>query len=70
MLHRHATDCPFVAIGDGTLQAADADGTKRPVMALKDGQVVFRKLDGQDTHAAVNVGATPWRNIVVELKQN
>jgi hypothetical protein len=33
-----------------------------------DGDVRFRTVNDESVHEAVNVGATPWRNIVVELK--
>jgi predicted metal-dependent enzyme (double-stranded beta helix superfamily) len=68
-LHRHTNDYLYVVIGGGTLQALDADGhPKRPPERMDDGAVRFRTLDGQDVHEAVNVGETPWRNIIVELK--
>ena len=68
-LHRHTTDYLYVVIGDGKLQGSAADGVKRPVQEMSDGDVVFRNIDGEDVHKAVNVGDRPWRNIVVELKQ-
>jgi hypothetical protein len=68
-LHCHRTDYLYVVIGDGVLQRRDADGTEHPPVELCDGTVRFRSLEGDDVHEAVNAGATPWRNIVVELKQ-
>ncbi len=67
-LHRHTTDYFYVVIGDGQLQGVNSDGTRRPAQSRKDGEVVFRRLDDEDVHEAINVGETPWRNIVVELK--
>ena len=35
---------------------------------MQDGDVVFRAVGDDCVHEAVNAGETPWRNIVVELK--
>lgn len=67
-LHRHTSDYLYVVIGDGKLQAQGPDRTPGPAMDLKDGEVRFREIRGEDVHEAVNVGETPWRNIIVELK--
>lgn len=67
-LHRHTSDYLYVVIGDGTLQRKDADGSLQPPKPMADGEVVFREIDGEAVHAALNAGETPWRNIVVELK--
>lgn len=69
-LHRHTCDYLYVVIGDGNLQARDADGKARPAMEMRDGEVRFREIRGEDVHEAVNVGAEPWRNIIVELKDD
>ena len=68
-LHRHECDYLYVVIGDGQLQGVDADGNRKEVRSMADGDVVFRNIDGEDVHRAVNVGGSPWRNIVVELKE-
>jgi quercetin dioxygenase-like cupin family protein len=68
-LHRHTCDYLYVVIGDGRLRARDADGKARPAMEMKDGEVRFREIQGEDVHEAVNVGDGPWRNIIVELKK-
>ena len=69
-LHRHTSDYLYVVIGDGTLQAADANGNPRgSASEMADGEVRFREIDGEDIHEAVNAGDTPWRNIIVELKE-
>ena len=67
-LHRHELDYLYVVIGDGTLQSVHADGHCDPPRDMQDGDVRFRQIDGEDCHAAVNAGTTPWRNIVIELK--
>ncbi len=67
-LHRHESDYLYVVIGDGELQGRDANGHVRPAEKMKDGDVRYRKIDGEDIHEAVNVGKTTWRNIIVELK--
>ena len=68
-LHRHETDFLYVVVGDGELQTVFADGTSDPPRQMKDGEVRFREVEGESVHAAVNTGKTPWRNIVVELKE-
>ncbi|NKB68008.1 MAG: cupin domain-containing protein [Candidatus Latescibacteria bacterium] len=68
-LHRHSEDYFYVVIGDGHLQGIDADGAADPVRQMRDGDVRFNQLDGDAVHEAVNRGDSPWRNIVVELKE-
>lgn len=68
-LHRHETDFLYVVIGDGSLQTVYADGSSEPPREMHDGEVRFREVPNEAIHAAVNTGATPWRNIVVELKK-
>ena len=67
-LHRHDNDYLYVVIGDGVLQRVDPDGTQMEPKPMRDGDVVFRAVDDDCVHEAVNAGETPWRNIVVELK--
>ena len=68
-MHRHVSDYLYVVIGDGSLQAADAEGNRREARDRQDGEVVFNALAGEDAvHEAINVGEGPWRNIIVELK--
>jgi len=67
-LHRHEKDYLYVVIGDGVLQRVDPDGTRVEPKHMEDGAVVFRAVDDDCVHEAVNAGETPWRNIVVELK--
>lgn len=66
--HRHATHYLYVVIGDGELQTLYPDGTADPPRAMADGDVRFREVPGESVHAARNVGARPWRNIVIELR--
>lgn len=66
--HRHSTDYLYVTVGGGILQGIDADGKPKPVQPMSDGEVRFRKVDGEEIHEAVNIGTDPCRNIVVELK--
>ena len=67
-LHRHEHDYLYVVIGDGRLQAADAAGNRREASDMQDGDVRFSEVEGEAIHEAFNVGAEPWRNIIVELK--
>ena len=69
-LHRHSQDYFYVVIGDGTLRGIDADGQAGTANQMRDGDVRFNQLGGRDAvHEAVNQGTSPWRNIVVELKE-
>ena len=68
-LHRHELDYLYVVVGDGCLQTEFADGTADPPREMADGDVRFRPVAGEAVHAARNVGTSPWRNIVVELKR-
>ena len=67
-VHRHERDYLYVVIGDGRLQAADADGERREASDMKDGEVRFNEVDGEAVHEAFNVGDGSWRDIIVELK--
>ncbi len=68
-LHRHSCDFLYVVIGDGQLQRVDPDGSRQPPKPMSDGHVRFKRVDSEDVHEAINVGDSPWRNIVVELKE-
>ena len=68
--HNHTADYLYVAIGGGTLQGLNADGSRKPVRNYTDGEVVFKEVGDSEIHAAVNAGDRPWRNIVVELKES
>ena len=67
-LHRHTNDYLYVVIGGGKLQGGTANGKRDPERTMEDGEVHFRGIDGEDVHEAINVGDSPWRNIIVELK--
>jgi predicted metal-dependent enzyme (double-stranded beta helix superfamily) len=67
-MHRHETDYLYVVIGGGTLQTVHGDGRRDPPRRMEDGEVHFRSVAGENVHEAVNAGAEPWRNIIIELK--
>ena len=68
-VHRHSCDYLYVVIGDGILQGADAQGNRGEARSRQDGEVSFNAIDGEAVHQAFNAGNTPWRNIIVELKE-
>ena len=68
-VHRHETDYLYVVIGGGSLQTVYGDGHRDPPRRMEDGEVRIRAVDAENVHEAINVGNTPWRNIVIELKQ-
>ncbi|HEX3655129.1 MAG TPA: hypothetical protein VHV55_04960 [Pirellulales bacterium] len=68
-VHAHHCDYFYVVIGDGELEALNADGSLLHRGPMEDGEVHYRGIDDDPAvHEAVNVGQKPWRNIVVELK--
>ena len=67
-VHRHEHDYLYVVIGDGRLQAADAEGNRGEARDMQDGEVRFNAVEGEAVHEAFNAGDGPWRNIIVELK--
>ncbi len=66
-LHRHRSDFLYVVIGDGEFQTGFADGSRDPARKMADGDVRFREVGTGIVHEGINIGASPWRNIVVEL---
>ena len=68
-VHRHTCEYLYVVIGDGVLQGADAEGTRGEARPMRDGEVRYNAVKGEDVHQAFNAGDTPWRNIIVELKE-
>lgn len=62
-MHSHPDHFVYV-LDPGTLQLSYPDGTTKDFAATP-GQVVWSEAE---THAAVNVGATEFRAVVVELK--
>jgi hypothetical protein len=68
-LHAHHCDYFYVVIGDGELEAINPDGSVLHRGTMRDGEVHYRAIDDQPAvHEAFNIGATAWRNIIVELK--
>ena len=66
LLHRHGHDYIFVTLGDADLTNAVADQPPAE-LKLKDGEVRFSAAPL--VHRAINNGATPFRNVTVELLQ-
>ena len=70
-MHRHKNEYVLIFVGDGKLHSINADGTTRFVQETHDGQVFYRKFEGdEDVHDAQNVGETPSRNFIIELKSD
>lgn len=66
-LHRHKSDFLYVVIGGGEFQTGFQDGSKDPPRTMADGDVRYREVGAGIVHEGINIGTTPWRNIVVEL---
>ena len=68
-IHRH--DFLFVVINGCELVHANPDDpTDRHAVTYTDDQVVFIEANGGTVHQPLtNVGAAPYRNLVIELKQ-
>lgn len=64
LLHQHARDYVFVALGPSSLEN-DVQGKAPVALQLKDGEVRFAK--GGFAHVAKNLSDQPFRNITVEL---
>lgn len=64
LFHIHSNDYAFVGIGPATLKAEILGGAPTDLI-LKDGEVRFTK--GPITHRVTNVGASPFRNITIEI---
>ena len=62
--HHHPHDYFFYPIEGGTLEVTRASGVTQAT--LETGKVYFRK--GGDTHAAKNIGAERYHEVLVELK--
>ena len=62
--HRHEHDYFFYPIEGGTLEVTRASGITRAT--LETGKVYYRSKG--DTHAAKNIGAERYHEILVELK--
>ena len=68
-MHTHHRDHVIVVIEGGDLEVEYADG-RRQAYSPRPGDVHFGRVDGAgaDTHDARNVGATRYRNLIIELK--
>jgi quercetin dioxygenase-like cupin family protein len=64
LFHVHALDYVYVVLGDATLKS-EIQGQAPADLAVKRGDVRF--TPGPVTHRVVNVGATPFHNVTVEL---
>ena len=62
--HKHDSDYFFYPIEGGTLEVTRASGVTRAT--LEAGKVYYRQ--GGDSHAAKNVSANRYHEILVELK--
>ena len=66
-VHRHRHD--FVAVATGGGQVSDEIAGKAPVvLKLKKGEVRF--IEGGISHAVRNLGSAPFREVIIELKQD
>lgn len=68
-IHRH--DFLFIVIAGGSLVHANPhDPIDRQAVIYADDQVVFIEANSGTVHQPLtNVGAAPYRNLVIELKQ-
>jgi quercetin dioxygenase-like cupin family protein len=64
LFHLHAHDYVFVTLGDARIRSEKADGAATELV-LKDGEA--RYTPAPLVHRAVNLAATPFRNITVEI---
>ncbi|MEX2015123.1 MAG: hypothetical protein WD873_00710, partial [Candidatus Hydrogenedentales bacterium] len=55
-LHRHTSDFLYVVIGDGALQTAYVDGSRDAPREMRDGEVRYREVAGENVHEAINTG--------------
>ena len=61
-LHAHHCDYLYVVIGDGELEAVNADGSLLHRGTMQDGEVHYRGIDQEPAvHEAFNVGQKTWR---------
>ena len=69
-MHRHTNDYYLVFVGENRLRGLNEDGSVRFEQDMHDGDVFHRVLKGdEDIHDAVNVGDTPSRNFIIEIKK-
>jgi len=77
-VHTHEHSYIIQVLEGSTLEATDADGVSAGVLELNDGEtywvqvengeVVLGEMRAPATHAARNVGANRYREILVEVK--
>jgi redox-sensitive bicupin YhaK (pirin superfamily) len=81
-MHTHTRDYLFYVVEGSTIKVFDAEGNEAEKVSIATGQVVAFRLRGKElvvegvegftvpaTHMNQNVGDTPYREIVVELKR-
>jgi len=81
-LHTHTRDYVFYVIEGSTLKVFDAEGNDAGEFPLATGQVMALRLRGEElaiegvegiavpaTHTAQNIGDTPYKEFMVELKK-
>ena len=69
--HIHRLDFCFIVVNGGALQHVDPDTPANDQhVQYSDDQVVFIEAhEGTVHNRLINVGTTPYRNFVIELKQ-
>jgi oxalate decarboxylase/phosphoglucose isomerase-like protein (cupin superfamily) len=67
LVHWHRRDYIYVVIGAADITNA-VEGKPPANIKFQDGQVMF--VAGSFAHKATNNGATPFRNVTIELKKN
>ena len=68
--HIHRLDYCFIVVQGGALQHTDPNNPQHTEdVQYHDDQVVFLEVgEGMIHHRLTNVGTTPYRNLIVELK--
>jgi quercetin dioxygenase-like cupin family protein len=64
LFHVHALDYVYIVLGEATLKS-EIQGQAPADLPVRRGEVRF--TPGPVTHRVVNVGATPFRNVTVEI---
>jgi quercetin dioxygenase-like cupin family protein len=68
-IHFHDLDYVTVTLTEGDVEVYEADGTVRGGHRMT-GDVQVTKVGAGQTHVLKNVGTTPYRNRIIELKQH
>ncbi len=66
-MHTHRLDHLIVVVEGGRLEVDYADG-RHVAYEPRPGDHYFCHVEGEETHDARNVGATRYRNLLIELK--